>query len=65
MLFNTIANILEIFTNSFSIISVQPHNYFYRYGVSLKQILHDKILIIEINATYWVIGLTFLREHMK
>ena len=59
MLFNTIANILEIFTNMFSIISVHPHNYFYRYGMSLKQILHDKILIIEINATDWVIGLIF------
>ena len=56
MLFNTIAIILEIFTNSFSMISVHLHNYFYRYGMSLKQILHDKILIIEINATDWVIG---------
>ena len=65
MLFNTTVNILEILTNSFSTISAHSYNYFYRYGMSLKQILYDNILIIEINTTFWEIGLIFFREHMK
>ena len=27
--------------------------------MSLKQIMHDNILIIEINTTFWEIGLIF------
>ena len=59
MLFNTTVNILEILTNSFSTISAHSYNYFYRYGLSLKQILLDNILIIEINTTFGEIGLIF------
>ena len=64
VLFNTNANSLEILTDSFSTISAHPNNHFYRYWMSLNEILHYKNLIIERNATHREIKL-FLREHMK
>ena len=59
MLFNTIADSLEVLTDSFSTISAHSNNHFYRYKMSLKQILHDKNFIIEIIATRWEIDLIF------
>ena len=60
MLFNTIANSLEILTDSFSTRSAHPDNHLCRYRMSLKQILHDINLIIEINTTHWDIKLIFM-----
>ena len=64
MLFNTIANSLELLTDSFSTISAHPNNHFCRYRMSLMQILHKNI-IIEINETHWEIKLIFFLEHIK
>ena len=52
MLFDTSANSLEILTVSLSTISAEPNNHFYMYKMSLKQTLHDKNLVIEINETH-------------
>ena len=57
MLFITTTNSLEILTDSFSTMLAHPKNHCYRYRMSLKQILHGKSLIIEINETHWEIKL--------
>ena len=59
MLFSTIANFLQILIDSFSTISAHPNHNFHRYRMSLKQILYDKNLMLEINATHWEINLIF------
>ena len=43
----------------YSAISAHPNIHFYRHRMSLKQIWHDKNLIIEINATHLEINLIF------
>ena len=48
------------YTDSFSTISAHPNNLFYRYRMPLKQILQDKNVIIELNATHWEIKLFFV-----
>ena len=53
---------LEILTDSFSTISAHPNNHFYRYRMSLKQILHAKNLIIEmqvIDRSNWFFSWTY------
>ena len=57
--FKTIANPLEMFTDSFSIISFLPSNQFCGYGMTIKQILYDNS-ITEIHGTPWLMGSLFI-----
>ena len=63
VLFNTNANCLEILTDSLqefnSRISTHTDDHFFMYRMSLKQILHDKNIKIEIHATHWEVQLNF------